>query len=31
MVVEPHATEAGLASRGGSSKHFVNANAERIE
>ncbi len=31
MVVEPHAPEAGLASRGGTSKHFVNANAERIE
>ena len=31
MVVEPHAPEAGLASRGGTSQHFVNANAERIE
>ena len=31
MVVEPHAPEAGVASRDGTSQHFVNANAERIE
>ena len=31
MVVEPHASEAGLASRGGTSQHFVDLNAERIE
>ena len=31
MVIEPHAPEAGLASCGGTSKHFVNVNAERIE
>ena len=31
MVVEPHAPEAGLASYGGTSQHFANANAERIE
>jgi len=31
MVVEPHAPETSLAGRGGTSQHFVNANAERIE